>query len=133
MHEPLNLLTFHGAQPDDPRVLEWFADHKNEIGDLAARWFGVIRGCGDDVLELLHDGYPIACLGAYPFAHVAAYKAHANIAFYLGAYLPDPNGLLEGSGKRMRHVKVKPGIPADTEAITTLIHAAYADMHARIN
>ena len=95
-------------------------------------WFEVLRACGTDVRELLHDGWPTACAGDAAFAYVSAFSAHANIGFYFGAELPDPSGLLEGAGKRMRHVKLRWGETGDPAAIGALIDAAYADMQRRL-
>ena len=59
--------------------------------------------------------------------------SHVSVGFYLGAYLDDPAGMLEGAGKRMRHVKLKPGIERDLTALSYLIENAYADMKSRIS
>ena len=115
-----------------PEVEQWFLDHGDELGLIAARWFEVMRGCGADVRELLHDGQPTACVGDAAFAYVSAFKVHVNIGFFGGAELADPAGLLEGTGKFMRHVKLKPCALPEAEALGTLIAAAYADMKARV-
>jgi hypothetical protein len=46
--------------------------------------------------------------------------------------LDDPAGLLEGTGKRGRHVKLRPGRDVDSAALARLVDAAYADMRARL-
>ena len=91
-----------------------------------------MRDCGPDVRELIHDGCPTACGGEAAFAYVGAYKAHASIGFFHGASLPDPNGVLEGTGKRMRHVKLRPGKELDDKAVTQLVATAYEDMRHRL-
>jgi hypothetical protein len=91
-----------------------------------------MRECGDDVRELMHDGSPTACVGDAPFAYVNVFKAHANVGFFFGAELDDPTGLLEGTGKRMRHVKMKPGAEVSFAALSALIDAAYADIRSRL-
>ena len=83
-----------------------------------------MRECGDDVRELVHDGYPVACVEDVRFGYVNVFKAHVNVGFFFGAQLRDPRGLLEGSGKRMLHVKVKPGEELDSTALSALIDAA---------
>ena len=128
----MNLLTFNGAQENNTAVLEWFADHQTPQGLAAAHWFRIIRSCGSDVLELLADGQPTACLGAYPFAYVGAYKAHTNVGFFHGADLHDPAALLEGNGKRMRHVKVRPDKTIDADALEALIRLAYDDIKQKV-
>ncbi|HET8749061.1 MAG TPA: DUF1801 domain-containing protein [Ramlibacter sp.] len=106
-------------------------DHPGPLGQLAQHWFEQMRACGDDVRELLHDGYPTACVGDAAFAYVGAFRAHVNVGFFRGAELSDPAGLLEGTGKSMRHVKLRPERPVDHEALAALTAAAYADMKER--
>ena len=115
----------------DPDIESWLREHDDELGAIARRWFAVMRGCGDDVRELLHDGHPTACVGEAAFAYVNAFTAHVNAGFFLGATLADPDGLLEGTGRFMRHVKLRPGQPVDEEALARLIRRAHADMRDR--
>jgi hypothetical protein len=107
-------------------------DHPDELGAIAQRWFEVMRNCGDDVRELLHDGHPTACVGDAAFAYVNAFTAHVNVGFFRGAELPDPHRLLEGTGKFMRHVKLRPHQHLDAAALTQLIETAYRDMQERV-
>jgi len=106
--------------------------HGAELDAIARRWFEVMRRCGDEVRELMHDGAATACLGDVPFAYVNVFTAHVNVGFFQGASLRDPAHLLQGSGKRMRHVKLIPGQPTDGAAIAALIHSAYADIKFRV-
>jgi hypothetical protein len=124
------LFRFSGASKRDPGVERWFRDRSDELGDIARHWFDVVRDSGDEVRELLHDGHPTACVGDAAFAYVNAFTAHVNVGFFRGAELPDPKGILEGSGKLMRHVKLSPEREVDGAALTMLIRAAYADMKA---
>lgn len=107
-------------------------EHSGELGAIARHWFDVMRGCGEDVREVLHDGHPTACIADAAFAYVNAFKAHVNVGFFRGAELADPAGLLEGSGKSMRHVKLRPDGNIDATALTRLIQSAYADMQQRL-
>src|SRR5690606_20318005 len=108
------------------------AGEPSELRSIARQWFERMRECGDDVLELMHDGCPVACVEDAPFGYVNSFKSHVNVGFYQGASLQDPAGLLEGNGKRMRHVKLKPGSPTNEAALTRLIDDAYADIKARL-
>ena len=103
-----------------------------KLGEIARCWFQVMRDWGDDVRELLHDDHPTACVGEAAFAYVNAFKAHVNVGFFRGAELADPDGLLEGTGKFMRHVKVRPEGNVDARALTKLIETAYIDMKGRL-
>ncbi|HVT72208.1 MAG TPA: DUF1801 domain-containing protein [Lacunisphaera sp.] len=126
------LFRFPNSVRRSPAVQEWMHWEKGERGRIAQHWFEVIRACGDDVREVLHDGHPTACVGEAAFAYVDTFKAHVNLGFFCGAGLPDPKRLLEGSGKLMRHVKIRPGSALDAIALSDLISAAYADMRARV-
>jgi hypothetical protein len=127
-----NLLRFDGAVERDPAIDAWMKEHAGELGAIARRWFEVMRKCGDEVRELVHDGCPVACLGDAPFGYVNVFTAHVNVGFFHGAALPDPAGLLQGAGKFMRHVKLRPGTAADAAALGRLIDAAYSDIKARV-
>lgn len=106
--------------------------HPPKLRAIAQHWFEMMRKCGDEVRELLHDGCPVACLGDAPFGYVNIFTAHVNVGFFHGAALPDPARLLQGNGKFMRHVKLKPGEPTDVAALAKLIDAAYADIKFRV-
>lgn len=125
-------MQFPTAVRRDPAVDAWLREHDGELGALAQRWFEVARACGPDVRELLHDGQPTACVGDAAFAYVDAFRAHVNVGFYLGAELEDPARLLEGSGKFMRHVKLRPEASVDAAALASLIERAYVDMQRRV-
>ena len=127
-----DLLRFDGAIERDPAIDLWLKQHASPLGAIAQHWFQVMRTCGDEVRELLHDGCPVACLGDAPFAYVNVFTSHVNVGFFRGAVLPDPRGLLQGTGKFMRHVKLKPGLAIDDNALHSLITAAYADIKRRV-
>ena len=126
------LLRFENAVVRDPAIDAWLKKQKGELGAMAREWFAVMRNCGDEVREVLHDGCAVACLGDAPFAYVNVFTSHVNVGFFHGAALPDPASLLQGKGKFMRHVKLRPSEPARTHALTRLIAAAYADIKMRV-
>jgi hypothetical protein len=129
-----DFLRFNGAVERDPRIDAWMQEkeHAGELGSLAHRWFEVMRKCGDEVRELLHDGCPVACLGDVPFGYVNVFTSHVNVGFFQGAALHDPARLLQGTGKFMRHVKLRPGTLTNAAELNSLIHAAYADIKSRV-
>ena len=126
------LLRFNGAVERDPAIDAWIREHAGELGGIAQYWFDAMRQCGDEVRELLHDGCPTACLGNVPFGYVKVFRSHVNIGFFQGAALPDPTRLLQGTGKFMRHMKLRPAFAIDDAALSRLIEAAYSDIKARI-
>jgi hypothetical protein len=127
------ILRLSGGVKRDPAVDVWLIEGGPvELQSIAQKWFAQMRQCGDDVLELMHDGCPVACVEDAPFAYVNRFKSHVNVGFFRGAELKDPAGLLEGSGKRMRHVKLSPGRELNAAAVSDLIGAAYADIRGRL-
>jgi hypothetical protein len=116
----------------DPAIAAWMHEHPDELAAIARYWFDVLRDCGDDVREVMHDDQPTACVGGAAFAYVDAFTSHVNVGFFNGAQLDDPDGLLIGSGKWMRHVKVHPGRAVNAAALRKLIDAAYADIRGRV-
>jgi hypothetical protein len=130
-HQENRLFTFPNAVKRDPAIDAWFGVRTDELGMIARRWFKVMRGCGDDVRELLHDGHPTACVGDAAFGYVNAFTTHVNVGFFLGVQIDDPAGLLQGTGKFMRHVKLRPGEVIDANALRKLIETAYKDVKRR--
>lgn len=127
------LLTFDGSLEHDPAIAEWFDARPGDLGNIARHWFSLLRSCGPDVRELLHDGCPVVCVESAPFGYVNAFRRHVNVGFFQGASLPDPSGLLIGSGKFMRHVKLGPEHSPDVTALEALVRAAYVDIKARLS
>lgn len=126
------LFPLEGAKARDPDVEHWFAGPPAVLRAEASKWFSCMRSCGPDVLERLHDGHPTACVGGVALGYVDTFAGHLNVGFFLGSALADPAGLLQGSGRFMRHVKVRPGADLDEAALRDLIARAYADLQARL-
>jgi hypothetical protein len=126
------LFRFSSSVRRDPAIEAWMREHAGELGAIAQRWFGVMRDCGDDVRELLHDGHPTACVADAAFAYINAFKVHVNVGFFRGAEIADPDGLLEGTGRFMRHVKLSPERDVDATTLERLIETAYTDMKRRL-
>ena len=126
------LLRFNGAVERHPAIDAWMKQHPGDLGSIAHKWFEVMRNCGDEVRELLHDGCPVACLGDAPFGYVNVFTSHVNVGFFHGAALRDPARLLQGTGKFMRHVKLLPGTTINDAALSSLIQAAYSNIKSRV-
>jgi hypothetical protein len=126
------LFTLSDAVERDLAIEDWLAKQAPALGSIARKWWAEMRERGADVREVLHDGCPVACVHNAPFGYVNVFTAHVNVGFFTGAMLSDPSGLLEGSGKRMRHVKLEPGRVVAADALSALIEAAYLDVRARL-
>jgi hypothetical protein len=125
------VLRLSGAGKRDPIIEEWL-NKTDPLTAVARTWFKRIRACGEDVLELMHDGCPVACVEDAPFAYVNVFKSHTNMGFFYGVHLDDPARLLEGTGKNMRHVKLIPGREHDAVALGNLIDDSYLDVKIRL-
>ncbi|MDW3196929.1 MAG: DUF1801 domain-containing protein [Cytophagales bacterium] len=126
------ILKFFGKDLEEITMMEWLASKPEILQPIALKWFEIVKSCGPDVQDIFHDGYPIGCVEDAPFAYVNAYSKHVNLGFFYGADLPDEKGVLEGSGKRMRHIKLRPGEEQDESYIKLLINVAYADIKERL-
>jgi len=127
-----DILRFPSAVKHDPAIDAWLRAQRHDLRPLVEAWFVRMRQCGGDVRELMHDGCPTACVGDAAFGYVNAFREHVNVGFFFGALLEDPARLLEGTGKRGRHVKLRPGRGVDSSALTRLVDAAYVDIRARL-
>ena len=124
----VELLRFDGVLERDPAIDAWLDGRVGELREIAREWFEVMRACGDEVREVLHDGCPNACVGDVLFGYVNVFTTHVNVGFFQGARLRDPDHLLQGNGKFMRHVKLTPGVEVDAEGLKLLIERAYSEM-----
>lgn len=128
-----SFLRFDGAVRREQKIDQWIEARRPELGAIARAWFEEMRRCGPDVTELLHDGHPTACVTDAAFGYVNVFTAHVNIGFFHGASLEDPAGLLQGSGRFMRHVKARPGNLPDHASLQALVRAAYVDIKRRLS
>ena len=126
-----DILRFPTAVKHEPAIDAWLRAQRAQMRALVAPWFERMRRCGADVRELMHDGCPTACVGDAAFGYVNVFAQHANVGFFFGALLADPARLLEGTGKRGRHVKLRPEHEVNASALAELVAAAYADIRAR--
>ena len=116
----------------DPGIESWFSAFADPHRLSVRPWFERMRGLGPDVREIFHDGCPVACVADAPFGYVNAFEAYASVGFFHGAMLLDPAGILEGTGKHMRHVKLRPGKDVNLTALDALVLLAYADVKRRL-
>ena len=126
------ILRFEGAVERDSAIDAWLKQQAAELGSIGRMCFAHFGECVDEVRDLMHDGCPFVCFGDVPFGYVNVFRAHVNVGFFRGAELADPMGLLEGTGKYMRHVKLLPDGDIDAAALVRLIESAYADMKRRL-
>lgn len=84
-------------------------------------------------VEVVWPRLKIASYGIGPkklsehYAYVGVMPAHVNLGFYHGASLADPEGLLEGAGRKLRHVKIRDVASTKRPALTALLREAIAE------
>jgi len=100
---------------------------------IARRLREIIVDIDADAVEVVRLGDRAATFGLGPkkmsegYAYILPHDRWVNLGFYKGAVLPDPDGLMEGTGAKMRHVKIRTTEDADRPAIRKLIKAALAE------
>jgi hypothetical protein len=101
-----------------------------KVKELAIRAKALIKEVMPEVVEVGWPRQRIVGYGVGPkkmseqFCYIAVFKERINLGFYYGAELPDPEGLLEGTGELLRHVKIsKPG-QLDDPSVRQLIEVA---------
>jgi hypothetical protein len=72
-------------------------------------------------------GYGPSGSGSDRILYIAPQNGYVNLGFFFGVGAPDPTRLLEGSGKRMRHVKVRTVLAAHDPALMPLIQEGWAN------
>lgn len=91
-----------------------------------------------DATEVVRLGDRASCLGYGPkkmseaHCYIMPHKKWINLGFFYGALLDDPDELLEGTGKKLRHVKVRSLEAANNPAVKALIQAAMAERKAAL-
>ena len=107
-----------------------------ELSPICTALREIIAELHNDFYEVVWKNQNIASYGVGPkkmsehYVYISLHKKHVNLGFYYGATLSDPNNLLEGTGKRLRHIKIKQRSEALTPEIKQLIIEAIADRKA---
>jgi hypothetical protein len=116
------------AESLDAQTERLLADRPATIQSVARALRDVIREEFPDVVESVDFGNKLLAFGAsmrmrdLMFA-VAPHGAHVNLQLADGVDLPDPTGIVEGTGKRIRHVKVRSVEQARSAAVRELVGA----------
>lgn len=117
----------HGTFDD---ILAIAAPHLRPICEsLRQQITSLHRGC----VEVVWPKHRIASFGVGPkkmtehYAYISVQDSHVNLGFYHGTSLPDPTALLQGTGKKLRHVKIRDVESSNRAPVAALLRAAIAD------
>ena len=98
-------------RPADPQLIGFLESYDRHITDIALALREIILEEVPDASESIYQVYTVAIWFGFSgkmkdmFCYIATNAAHVNLGFPRGASLPDPNRVLEGEGKTMRHIK----------------------------
>lgn len=109
-----------------------------QIRPIAVRLREIVLEVDPDAVEVVRLGDRAATYGVGPkkmsegYAYILPQKNWVNLGFYKGSDLPDPAGLMEGTGKKLRHVKVRAVEDAERPEIRALLKEALAERTAAL-
>ena len=99
------------VKPPDPLLLNYLASYDSNVAGLALAVREVVLEEAPEAIESFFKGYAVSIGFSFTgkplkdgFCHIATYGSYVNLGFNRGALLPDPNGVLAGTGKMIRHV-----------------------------
>lgn len=110
-----------------------------EVADLTRRLRALIIATDPDVVEVNRPGEGASAYGvgerkmSEAYAYLAPQSAWLNLGFFHGAALDDPHGLIEGTGARIRHIKVRPGDPPPDDVLVGYLRRARAERTAALD
>lgn len=125
------------ANPTHGRFDDILTGAKPELRSICRSLRGTITSLHEDFVEVVWPRQKIASFGVGPrkmtdhYAYIGVQGAHVNLGFYHGASLTDRDGLLEGTGKKLRHVKLTSVSDAKSAAVTALLRHAITDRKRR--
>src|SRR5215831_8688967 len=97
----------------DRELLGYLAAYNPHISDLTLALRELVLEEAPEALESISRGYALAIGFSFTrkplkdgFCHIVAYRKYVNLGFNRGALLPDPNGVLAGTGKLIRHITI---------------------------
>jgi hypothetical protein len=91
--------------------------------EIAARVRSIIKGAAPEAAEAFKWSQPVYELNG-PFCYMKAFKNSLNLGFWRGIDLKDPHGLLQGTGAKMRHVKLTSSDDIAEQAFTDFVRQA---------
>jgi hypothetical protein len=119
------------TRPPDHRLLTYLACYDPQISHLTLALRELVLEEAPAAIESVVKGYAVAIGFSFTgkplkdgFCHVVAYSSHVNLGFNRGALLPDPNGVLDGTGKLIRHMTVRNQNDLDRPFVRRYVQAA---------
>ena len=117
-------------RPPDPQLLGFLDAYDRHISELALALREIVLEEAPDASESIYQVYTVAIWFGFSgkmkdmFCYIATNAGHVNLGFPRGASLPDPNRVLEGDGKTMRHIKFRSHSDLERPFVPHYIQAA---------
>jgi len=119
------------ARPPDPRLLSYLAAYDPHVSDLTLALREVVLEEAPAAIESIVKGYAVAIGFSFTgkplkdgFCHIVTYATHVNLGFNRGALLPDPNRILVGKGKSIRHMTIRNHSELENPIVRRYLQAA---------
>jgi hypothetical protein len=119
------------VRPPDRKFLNHLAAYDPHLSDLTLALREVVLEEAPAAIESIVKGYALAIGFSFTgkplkdgFCHIVTYSSHVNLGFNRGAQLPDPNRVLAGNGKSIRHITIHNQHELDRSYIRRYLQAA---------
>jgi len=119
------------ARPPSPEYLKFLSPFDDRIRELALATRAFVLDAAPDSTELIYDAYNAVATGfsftgrpSDAFIHVAVYARWVNLGFNRGAQLDDPAGVLQGTGRWIRHIRIPDLAALEKPGLRALVRAA---------
>ena len=119
------------TRPPDRRLLAYLAPYDPHVSDLTLALRDAVLEEAPDAVESIVKGYALAIGFSFTgkplkdgFCHIVTYSSHVNLGFNRGALIPDPNRVLIGKGKAIRHITIRDQSELERPFIRRYLQAA---------
>jgi hypothetical protein len=119
------------TRPPDRRLLAYLASYDPHVADLTLALREVVLEEAPEAIESIVKGYAVAIGFSFTgkpmkdgFCHIVTYSSYVNLGFNRGALLPDPSGVLAGTGKMIRHITIRNQKELERQFVRRYLQAA---------
>ncbi|MGA2137119.1 MAG: DUF1801 domain-containing protein [Bryobacteraceae bacterium] len=119
------------ARPPDRILLSYLAPYDAHVSSLAMALREVVLEEAPAAVESFAKGYAVSIAFSFTgkplkdgFCHIVTYSSHVNLGFNRGALLPDPEGILAGTGKMIRHITIRNEQDLDRPSLRRYLRSA---------
>jgi len=124
-------------RPPDRQLLSYLAAYDPHVSDLTLALRELVLEEAPAAIESVVKSYAVAIGFSFTgkplkdgFCHIVTYATHVNLGFNRGALLPDPNGVLMGKGKSIRHMTIRNHSELENPAVRRYLQAAIEQVNA---